>query len=225
MQQPHPQPRGPRLRRIERVQHQVAPFQQQKRRNHGGDGAGGPQILRAHPEHVAEQDMVQVHVRTDPGVDHDPQPEHARKHHPHDGVLLDAAVLGQIAGGERGHHPGTERAEDQRQPEDIGQDHARQDRMADCIAHQRPAFQHQETGQQRRRHRHDGRDQKGIPHEGELERQKDLFDHGRAPSPPDACRARARAASSPCLGARTKTARKISVCRQTMIPPVAPFRK
>ena len=40
-----------------------------------------------------------------------------------------------------------------------------------------------------------------------------------------ACCARAFRASTPCLGAKTKARRKISVCSTTMMPPVAPSRK
>ena len=38
-------------------------------------------------------------------------------------------------------------------------------------------------------------------------------------------RARARAASSPWVGARTNAATNSAVCSSTMIPPVAPSRK
>ena len=51
------------------------------------------------------------------------------------------------------------------------------------------------------------------------------FNYGARQEIVEAVRALAREASRPCLGAKTKAARKIAVCSTTMTPPVAPSRK
>ena len=72
---------------------------------------GLDQIAPADAQHVAEQDVVEMHVGLDLGEEHEAEPEHAGEHDAHDGVLLDPAVLLEIAGGERAEHAGAERAD------------------------------------------------------------------------------------------------------------------
>ena len=193
--------------------------------NDRGDDPALKQIRPIHAEHVTEQDVVEMQLRLDLGVEHDAEAEHAGEHDAHDRILLDAAVLLQIAGGERADHAGCEGTHRQRQTRDIRQDHTRQHRMRDRVAHERPALEHQETRQQSRWHRDQHGDHEGFPHERKGEGQGERVeqaDHGLAS---DAARMRRRAASSPCLGARKKAVRKTSVCRTMMMPPVAPSRK
>ena len=86
---------------------------------------------------------------------HDPQAEHAGKHHAHDGVLLDPAVARQKARGHGGEHASGKGPKDQGGADQVGQHNAGQDGVADRITHQGPAFQHQKAGQQGRWHRDD----------------------------------------------------------------------
>ena len=58
----------------------------------------------------------------------------------------DPAVFRKESGGKRADHAGDEGAEAERQADHIGQYHARQHRMGNRIAHQRPALQHQKAG-------------------------------------------------------------------------------
>ena len=86
-----------------------------------------------------------MHVALDLGEQHDSEAEHPRKDDAQQRVFLDPAVFLQIPDAERAGHPRYEGSDRERQSGDIGQHHARQDRMADRIAHQGPAFQHQKT--------------------------------------------------------------------------------
>lgn len=165
-------------------------------------------------------------MRVVSAVMHDPQSEHPREDDAHHRVALDAGIFGDEAGGQRADKPRDEGPKQQRQPRDIGDHHPRQYRMAGGIAHQRPALEHQKTAEHRRRRRDQRDDQERVLQEGKLERHQQIAPsavHHTAPR--NAARARARAASIPCLGARTSASRKITVCRQTITPPVAPFRK
>ena len=219
-----PAGRGAGLGGVEGVQQQVAPFQQD-RADHAVTAiaiAPSRQVLRADAQHVAEQDVVEMHVGLDLGVKHDAEPEHAGEHHAHHGVLLDPAVVAQIPGRQRAEHAGGEGADDQRQASDIGQHDARQDGVADRIAHQRPALQHQKADSSAVGGATISAIRKRVLHEGELERGQAV---DRAHRPPQRGAARRRAARMPCLGAKTKATRNSAVCRQTMTPPVAPSRK
>ena len=122
---------------------------------------------------------------------------------------------------QRADHAGGEGADEQREAEAVGEDDAGQDGMADRVAHQRPAAA--ARGSRRAApsgRRRSARDQEGALHEVEGEGQQQVA-HRVASARP----ARGRAASRPCFGAKTKAARKTSVCSTTMIPPVAPSRK
>ena len=202
-----------------------------RRHAEGGDQPALGHIAPRHAEHVAEQDVVEMNLGLDLGVEHDAEAEHAGEHDAHHRVLLDAAVLLEVAGRQRAEHAGGECADGERNAGDVGEHDARQHGVADGVAHQRPALEHQEAGEQRRRHRHQQRYGEGLLHEGKLERQEQRLDHAPVPGTSSttpassASLARRRAASSPCFGAKTKAARKISVCATTMMPPVAPSRK
>ena len=161
-----------------------------------------------------------MHVAFDLGEQHDAEAEHPRKDDAQQRVFLDPAVLLQIADAERAGHPGYESSDRQRQSGDIGQHYAGQDRMADRIAHQGPALQHQKTGQERGGHRYAEPDQESLLHEFEREGREGVH-HCVA----DTSRRRRRAAKRPCLGANRKAIRNRIVCRTTITPPVAPSRK
>ena len=175
-------------------------------------------------EHVAEQDVIEMHVGLDLDIKDQAKPEHAGENDAHHRILFDTAVIFQETGGESAKHAGREGADREGYADDIGDDHAGKDGVADGVSHQRPAFQNQEAGQQRHRDCDQHRDHQRIDHEAELERRKKRLDHvhGAASS---ACAARLRAASMPCLGAKKNAIRKIAVCSTTMMPPVAPSRK
>ncbi|MCY1233767.1 hypothetical protein D9M72_463220 [compost metagenome] len=209
---------------IEGVQQEIAPFDGENTGGDQGDHAGLGDVAPADAEHVAEEDVVEVHVALDLGVEHQPEAEHAGEDHAHHRILLDAAVFLEIAGQKRAGHAGGKGADGKRQADDVGDDDAGEDRMRDRVAHQRPALQHQETGEHGGRDRHQHRDQKRVAHELEFEDRKQHVerDH-RAASIGSALRL--RAASSPCFGAKTKAVRKMSVCSTMMMPPVAPSRK
>ena len=169
-------------------------------------------------ERVAEQDVVEVHVGRGRDVEHDAEREHAGEDDAHGGVLLHPAVVLHEAGGAGAEHAGGEGADRERGAEPVGDDDAGQHRVADRVAHQRPAAQDQQAGEQRHRDRDDRGDQEGALHEVEGEGQQQVAHRS-------ASRPRRRAASMPCFGAKTSAARKTSVCRTTMMPPVAPSRK
>jgi hypothetical protein len=76
---------------------------------------------QAHAQHVAEQDVVEVHVGLDGRVEHDPQREHAGEDHAQERVLLDAAVLLQPAREQRAGHSGEKAPSASGRPSDIGQ--------------------------------------------------------------------------------------------------------
>ena len=177
-----------------------------------------------HAKHVAEQNVIEMHVALDLDVEHQPEPEHAREHDPHHRVLLDAAVLLEEAGRQRADHAGRESADCIGKSDNVGDHDAGKNGMRDRVAHQRPALEDEEAGEECGRDRDQYRDDQRVAHELELEGLEERVEqrHGPASS---AWIARRRAASMPCLGARKKTARKVSVCRTTMIPPVAPSRK
>jgi len=166
------------LDRIEGVKHEVAAFGDDADGHKGGDEGGGQQVCAGYAEHVAKEDVIQMHIGADLGVEHETEAEHAREHDAHDRVLLDAAMLRQKASGEGAEHTGAKRPDDERDVEDIGEDDAGQNRVADRIPHQGPAFEHQVAGEQRRGYGDDRHDQKRIVHESELERKEQRFDHG-----------------------------------------------
>jgi hypothetical protein len=108
--------------------------------------------------------------------------------------------------------------------DDVGEHHARQHGVADRIAHQRPALQHQ---------KHDSM-AAGTATSSEMRNAFCMKGNwnGRSRDSAHDCGLRrglqcgpAARASSPCLGANTKASRKIRVCSTTMTPPVAPSRK
>ena len=170
--------------------------------------------------------------RLHPHIQQDAQPKHARKYHPHHRILFHAAIACQIASGQSAGHASGKGTNQQRNSKNRGHNNAGQNGMADSIAHQRPAFHHQETRQQCGGHRNNDRDQKSVLHECELKRQnKRVYIHHFFPAaceakcPCSACLALRFAAKSPCAGANTKAIRKINVCKTTMIAPVAPSKK
>ena len=76
MQPAHWQTDGLRLNWVERMQHEVAPFCQNNHRNRQRDQPCRPQIIHTNPQHVAKQDMVQMHICADLGIHYDAQPKH-----------------------------------------------------------------------------------------------------------------------------------------------------
>ncbi len=123
-----------------------------------GDHRGLDDVARADAEHVAEQDVVEMHVGLDLDVEHEAEAEHAGEHDAHHRVLLDAAVVLQEAGRERADHAGGKGTDGVGKADDVGDDHARKDGVRDGVAHQRPALEHEEAGEQRRRDRDQHRD-------------------------------------------------------------------
>ena len=224
MQQLDPQADRLRLRGVEGMQQEILPFDADHRRGEQRDRGSARDVGPGDAEHVAEQDMVEMHVGLDLDVEHEAKPEHAREDHAHHRVLLDPAVLLQEAGRGGADHAGGEGADRVGKAEDIGEDHAGKHGMADRIAHQRPALQHEEAGQERHRHGDDRRDHQRIDHEVEAEGRQQRLDENHHPASSSQA-ARRRAARRPCLGARRKAIRKIVVCSTTMMPPVAPSRK
>jgi hypothetical protein len=77
-----------------------------------------------------------------------PQREHPGEDDAERRVLLHARRRGHGAGHEGAAHARREGAEDEGKPEEVGADDARQDRVGDGVAHERPALQHDEAGQQ-----------------------------------------------------------------------------
>ena len=221
------QPGGAGLDGIETVKQQVLPGQRQPEADDGGDAEGEGDVALADAEQVAEEDVVEMDVRVDRDIGHQPDAEHPREDHPEDGVGFDAAVAGEVARRERAGHARPDGADEQGRAEKMGEDDAGQDRVADGVPHQGPALEDEETGQQRRRHRDDEGNEERLLHEGELERQNEgLPVHHWSPPAGSACeRASDRAASRPCLGANRKAAMKARNWRVTIIPPVAPSRK
>jgi hypothetical protein len=116
--------------RVEGMQQEVAAEHQDRA---GGDRRDDGALADVRPrdaEHVAEQDVVEMHVGLDLGVEHDAEAEHAGEHDAHHRVLLDAAVLLEEAGGERAEHAGDEGADGERQAGDVGEHDARQHGVA-----------------------------------------------------------------------------------------------
>jgi len=105
----------------------------------------------------------------------------------------------------------------------IGDHDTRQHGVRNGVAHQRPALEHHVAGENCRRHRDQRRDDERHLHEGKLERRQEV-DHPSSAPVSSAAAERRRAASNPCLGAKTNAIRKMSVCSTTIMPPVAPLR-
>ena len=99
----------------------------------------------------------------------------------------------------------------------VGYDDARQHRVRDGVAHERPALQHEVA----REHRADRGDKcagdHGLDHELKLKGLQQALDH-------DAARRSERVASRPCFGAKTSARTKIALCKVTMQPPVEPSK-
>ncbi len=121
------------------------------------DDCGLDQVAPGDAEHVAEQDVAEVLVGLDAREHDEADREHAGEDDAHGGVFLDAAVVLEIAGADRGEQPGDERADGDGQADHIGDDGARQHGVRDGVAHQRPALEHEEA----RQHRRDGADEDG----------------------------------------------------------------
>ena len=174
MQEPDLQSDRRGLHGVEGLQHQVAPAWQDEE----ADGEPGkpccPEVFAAHAEHVAEEDVIEMHVAVGRGVEDDAEAEHAREDDAHDRVALDAAVVVDEAYGQRAGHAGAEGPERERQAGHVGQHNARQGRVADRVAHQRPALEHHEAGEERGRWRDKERHEEGLLHEGKLERQEQV---------------------------------------------------
>ncbi len=97
-------------------------------------------IHSVNPQHIAEQNMVEMHFRFNGDVENQPGGEHAGKDDTHNGILLNSAVIFEIPRGNGAEQPGHECAERQRQSRHPGDYHAGENRVAHGIAHQRPAF-------------------------------------------------------------------------------------
>ena len=97
-------------------------------------------------EHVAEQDVIQVLVGLHLGEEDEAETEHAGEHDAHHRVLLNAAVLRQVARRQSTGEAGDESADGKRQPQHEGEHDAWQHGMRDCVAHERPALEHQVAG-------------------------------------------------------------------------------
>src|SRR5699024_9991055 len=92
VQQAYRQHEGSGQHKIKGMQQEVAPLEPNDARYQQGNGTRLHQITIDNTQHVTKKDMVQMHVGTDAGVEHDAQPEHAGRHHAHDGILLEPAV-------------------------------------------------------------------------------------------------------------------------------------
>jgi len=90
------------------------------------------------------------------------------------------------------------------------------------IAHQGPAFQNHEAGEDGTERGGDRSDQQRVLHEGILKRLQEVHTGAVASR---WARARRRLESRPCFGAKRNAARKTMVCSVTMQPPVAPLKK
>ena len=153
---------------------------------------GPADVAPGHAEHVAEQQVAEVQRGRHAGVEHEAEAEQAGEHHAHRGVLLDPAVVLEPAGARGADEAGDERADRDGQAGDEGEDHPGQHRVADRVAHQRPAAQDQEARQHRHRQRGGDGDGEGHLHERQLEREQGVS-HGAAAAPgPRASRVSAR---------------------------------
>ena len=210
---------------VERMQQEVLAQGHQEGEACQRDQARFQEVARQDAEHVAEQDVVEMHIALHLYVENEAQPEHAGKDDAEHRVFLDAAVFLEEAGRERAGHARGEGADGERDRQDIGQHDAGKDRVRDRIPHQRPALQDEEAGEDGHGCRNHQGHQEGALHEVDLERQDQQLKRLVHAVSSSVRRRRRRAASMPCLGANTKAARKISVCITTMMPPVAPSRK
>ena len=217
MQQPHAQAAGFGLRRIEGVQQKIPPFQPDNQRDHQRDSRRLSNIAEGDPEHIAEQNMVEMDVGLDRYVQHQPGAKHAGEDNPHDGIAFEAAVVVEKTGRHGAEQSGDKRADGEGDADNVGQHHARKDRVAHGVAHQRPAFEHQKDRQQRAGHGNDHRYCYRVDHKRKLERGQEQIQHAASP-------ARRRLANRPCFGAKIKVMRNSSVCATTIMPPVAPSR-
>ena len=205
------------------MQQEVAPLRQ----HDGGDWQGDQRrlgnVAPGHAEHVAEQDMIEVLVAVDLDEEHEAQREHAGEDDAHHRILLHPAVLLEIADAEGAGQSRCEGADGQWQARDMGEHDAGEHCMRDRIAHQRPALQHQETGQHGADEPDHHRDRKAAQHELVREgREQPGLKQAHAAPPTLATR---RAPRRPCFGANRKAARKSNVWNTTISPPVEPSRK
>ena len=217
MQQPAAQSAGLRLLRIKGVQQKITPLKPDYQRNRQRNQRRLYNIAGGNTQHVAKQNMIEMDLRLNRHVQHQARAKHPGKDDAHDGITLNAAVIVEITGGDGAEQPGDKRADGEGDTEDIRYHHARKNRVAHGIAHQRPALEHQKHRQQRAGDGNDRRRQHGVDHKGKLERFKQRAQH-------EASLARRRLASRPCFGAKTKAAKNSSVWATTIIPPVAPSR-
>lgn len=161
-------------------------------------------------QHVAEQYMIEMHVGLDLDVEHQTEPEHARKDDAHHRILLDAAVVLEETRRDRAEDSGHEGTDRIGQADDIGDDDTREHGVADGVAHKRPAFQHEEAGEHGGRYGDQRRDDQRVDHEAELERSEKGLDNAHD-GVSSVLAARRRAAIIPCFGAKKKAIRKIAV--------------
>ena len=217
VQQSAAQAAGFSLRWIKGVQQKIPPFETDNQRNHQCDRHRLPNIAEGYSQHIAEQDMVEMNIGLDRYVQHQSGAKHAGEDNPHDGIALESAVIVEKTGRHGAQQTSDKRADGEGDADNVGQHHARKDRVAHGVAHQRPAFEHQKHRQQRAGNGDDDRYRYRIDHKRKLERGQEQVQHA-------ASLARRRLASRPCFGAKIKVMRNNSVCATTIMPPVAPSR-
>ncbi len=140
MQHPHRQADGLCVLPVERIQKQIPAKEHDRHADKKRDNPRLRDVSPRHAQHVAEQDMVEMHLGLNFGVEQQAEPEHAGEDHAHDRVFLHTAVFFQVTDAHNAGHAGHESADGKRYADNIGNHHARQHRMAHGIAHQRPAL-------------------------------------------------------------------------------------
>ena len=140
MQQPAAQSAGLRLLRVKGVQQKIAPLQADNQRNRQRDQRRLYNIAGGNTQHIAKQNMIEMHLRLNRHVQHQARAKHPGKHDAHDRIALNTAVIVEITGGDGAEQPGDKRADGEGDTEDIRHHHPRENRVAHGVAHQRPAF-------------------------------------------------------------------------------------
>ena len=100
MQQPAAQSAGLRLLRVKGVQQKITPLKPDNQCYSQCDQRRLRNIAGGNSQHIAKQNMIEMHLRLNRHVQHQARAKHPGKHDAHDRIAFNAAVIVEIAGGD-----------------------------------------------------------------------------------------------------------------------------
>jgi hypothetical protein len=122
--------------RVEGVEREVAALDDEDRERRRAQDDDLEQVAGAHPEQVAEDDVVEVGRARGHRDEDESEREERREDDPHRGVFLDAARAAHDADQCDREQPEGERSDGEGQAEDVGEDDAGQHGVRDGVAHE-----------------------------------------------------------------------------------------